>query len=91
MTVPDIPLGAAITHGENMQRSDSRPLTAEEVCAICGISRPTLDRYIKAGRGPSRYLINGREYRFSRDETVRWNRSRFNPSTDEPRQLLAGA
>ena len=67
-----------------MQCADDRPLTAEETCALCRISRATLDRAIKAGRGPKRYAINGREYRFLRSEVLRWNRSRFAPAPSNP-------
>ena len=67
-----------------------RPLTAEEVCALCGISRATLTRYIKLGRGPARYPINRKEFRVLRSEALRWNRARFRPSADESPQI-AGA
>src|SRR5262249_42653971 len=66
-------------HGDKMKSTDDRPLTAEETCALCNISRATLDRHIKAGRGLARYLINGREFRILRSEALRWKRSRFAP------------
>lgn len=60
-----------------MSNDHDVPLTAEEVCAICHMSRAKLDRFTRVGRGPRRYMINGREYRYLRTDVLRWNRERF--------------
>jgi predicted DNA-binding transcriptional regulator AlpA len=60
-----------------VRSNTDRPLTVEETCALCGISRATFDRYVRLGRGPQRYRVDGRSYRIMLSEARRWNRARF--------------
>lgn len=65
-----------------MQQSEISLLTVRDVCARCGLSRPTLYRRIAAGQFPGAVYIGSRSPRWRSDVIDAWMEQL--PSTPPP-------